>query len=221
MLINVNYVNICDKLKKANVMLLAVSKTKPKQDIITLYLAGQRNFGENKVQELVQKYEQLPKDIRWHMIGHLQSNKVKYIASFVSLIHSVDSIKLLEEIDKQAKKNNRIIDCLIQFHIALEETKFGLDENEARVILESDDFKKLKHVRIVGVMGMASFVDDKEFIRMEFKNLKNIFDWLKSTYFSDADYFKEISMGMSSDYDIAIEEGSTMVRLGSLLFGSR
>ena len=210
-----------DKLKKLDITLIAVSKTKPIEDIKGLYDDGQRYFGENKVQELVQKYEQLPKDIKWHMIGHLQTNKVKYIAPFVSLIHSVDSFKLLEEIDKQAKKNDRIIDCLLQFHIAMEETKFGLDENEAKVILDSDDFKKLHNIRINGVMGMASYADDKELIRMEFKNLKNIFDRLKSTYFSNVDSFNELSMGMSSDFEIAIEEGSTMVRVGSLLFGSR
>ena len=210
-----------NKLKKLDITLIAVSKTKPIEDIKGLYDHGQRHFGENKVQELVQKYEQLPKDIKWHMIGHLQTNKVKYIAPFVSLIHSVDSFKLLEEIDKQAKKNDRIIDCLLQFHIAMEETKFGLDENEAKAILDSDDFKKLHNIRINGVMGMASYADDKELIRMEFKNLKNIFDRLKSTYFSNVDSFKELSMGMSSDFEIAIEEGSTMVRVGSLLFGSR
>jgi PLP dependent protein len=210
-----------NKLKKLDITLIAVSKTKPIEDIKGLYDDGQRHFGENKVQELVQKYEQLPKDIKWHMIGHLQTNKVKYIAPFVSLIHSVDSFKLLEEIDKQAKKNDRIIDCLLQFHIAMEETKFGLDENEAKAILDSDDFKKLHNIRINGVMGMASYADDKELIRMEFKNLKNIFDRLKSTYFSNVDSFKELSMGMSSDFEIAIEEGSTMVRVGSLLFGSR
>jgi pyridoxal phosphate enzyme (YggS family) len=210
-----------NKLKNLDITLIAVSKTKPIEDIIGLYQDGQKHFGENKVQELVQKYEQLPKDIKWHMIGHLQTNKVKYIAPFVSLIHSVDSFKLLEEIDKQAKKNDRIIDCLLQFHIAMEETKFGLDENEAKAILDSDDFKKLHNVRINGVMGMASYADDKEMIRMEFKNLKNIFDRLKSTYFSNVDSFNELSMGMSSDFEIAIEEGSTMVRVGSLLFGSR
>jgi pyridoxal phosphate enzyme (YggS family) len=210
-----------NKLKNLDITLIAVSKTKPIEDIKGLYDDGQRHFGENKVQELVQKYEQLPKDIKWHMIGHLQTNKVKYIAPFVSLIHSVDSFKLLEEIDKQAKKNDRIIDCLLQFHIAMEETKFGLDENEAKAILDSDDFKKLHNIRINGVMGMASYADDKELIRMEFKNLKNIFDRLKSTYFSNVDSFNELSMGMSSDFEIAIEEGSTMVRVGSLLFGSR
>ena len=221
MLKNANYTNIYDKLKKANITLVAVSKTKPVEDILDLYILGQRNFGENKVQELVQKFEQLPKDIRWHMIGHLQTNKVKYIAPFVSLIHSVDSLKLLEEIDKQGKKNNRIIDCMLQFHIALEETKFGLDEKELSEILDSDAFKKFQNLRIVGVMGMASFVDDNEIIRQEFRKLKNIYDWLKSTYFLNVDYFKEISMGMSSDYEIAIEEGTSMIRLGSLLFGSR
>ena len=163
-----------DKLKKLDITLIAVSKTKPIEDIKGLYDDGQRYFGENKVQELVQKYEQLPKDIKWHMIGHLQTNKVKYIAPFVSLIHSVDSFKLLEEIDKQAKKNDRIIDCLLQFHIAMEETKFGLDENEAKVILDSDDFKKLHNIRINGVMGMASYADDKELIRMEFKKTVTI-----------------------------------------------
>jgi pyridoxal phosphate enzyme (YggS family) len=215
------FYDISDKLKTQGVILIAVSKTKPIEDIIRLYHDGQRHFGENKVQELVQKYEQLPKDIKWHMIGHLQSNKVKYIAPFISLIQSVDSLKLLEEINKQAQKNDRIIDCLLQFHVAMEESKFGFDEHEAKSILESETFKNMQNVRLTGVMGMASFVDDKEIIRMEFQKLRSIFNWLKSTYFFDNDYFKEISMGMSSDYEIAIEEGSTMVRIGSLLFGSR
>jgi len=215
------FYDISDKLKTKGVILIAVSKTKPIGDIIRLYHDGQRHFGENKVQELVQKFEQLPKDIKWHMIGHLQSNKVKYIAPFISLIQSVDSLKLLEEIDKQAQKNDRIIDCLLQFHVAMEESKFGFDEHEAKSILESETFKNMQNVRITGVMGMASFVDDIEMIRMEFQKLRSIFNWLKSTYFFNNDSFKEISMGMSSDYEIAIEEGSTMVRIGSLLFGSR
>jgi len=205
----------------SNVKLIAVSKTKPIETIWEAYKAGHKIFGENKVQELTDKYEVLPKDIEWHMIGHLQSNKVKYIAPFVNLIHGVDSFKLLEFIDKEAKKNHRIIDCLLQFHIASEETKFGLDLKEAESMLSSEEYKNLKHINIIGVMGMASFVDDEKQIRSEFKELVYIFNELKRGYFADKKDFKEISMGMSGDYKIAIEEGATIVRIGSLLFGER
>lgn len=205
----------------ASVTLVAVSKTKPVSAILEAYDFGQRDFGENKVQELVDKYEQLPKDIRWHLIGHLQSNKVKYIAPFVHLIHSVDSLKLLKEINKQGAKNHRTIDCLLQFHIAQEETKFGLNLSEAIEVLESEDFKSFNHVRICGVMGMASFTEDFELIRTEFRTLKGIYSTLKERFFNDSNYFKELSFGMSSDYTIAIEEGSTMIRVGSTLFGER
>jgi hypothetical protein len=198
-----------------------VSKTKPIAQILELYQVGQRVFGENKVQELVEKAELMPKDIEWHMIGHLQKNKVKFIAPFVSLIHSVDSLELLAEIDKYATKNNRIIDCLIQFYIAQEDTKFGLSLQEGQELLNSKQFTQLENIRIVGVMGMATFTDNKTQVKSEFNQLKHIFDELKSTYFKNEDSFKEISMGMSDDYKIAAEAGSTMVRIGSLLFGKR
>jgi len=204
-----------------NVKLIAVSKTKPVSMIQEAYNAGQKVFGENKAQEMAAKYPQLPKDIEWHFIGHMQSNKVKYIAPFVSLIHSVDSLKLLKEINKQALKNNRTIDCLLQFHIASEETKFGLNLEEAGAILTNGEFMELKNVRICGVMGMATFTNNNNVIRKEFKNLKNIFEKLKNKYFDDKKYFKEISMGMSGDYKIAVEEGSTMVRIGTKIFGER
>jgi pyridoxal phosphate enzyme (YggS family) len=204
-----------------NVKLIAVSKTKPVSMIQEAYNAGQKVFGENKAQEMAAKYPQLPKDIEWHFIGHMQSNKVKYIAPFVSLIHSVDSLKLLKEINKQALKNNRTIDCLLQFHIASEETKFGLNLEEAGAILTNGEFMELKNVRICGVMGMATFTSNNNVIRKEFKNLKNIFEKLKNKYFDDKKYFKEISMGMSGDYKIAVEEGSTMVRIGTKIFGER
>jgi len=205
----------------ASVQLIAVSKTKPNEDLIQAYQAGQRVFGENKVQEMVDKYESLPKDIQWHLIGHLQTNKVKYLAPFVSLIHAVDSLKLLKEIDKEAKKNNRIIDCLLQFFIASEETKFGLSFEEATEILESKEFIEMENVRIVGLMGMASFVNDEEQIRDEFRTLYNYFQVIKSHHFKFNPDFKELSMGMSGDYAIAIQEGSTMVRIGSSIFGGR
>lgn len=205
----------------SHVKLVAVSKTKPVAALMKVYDAGQRVFGENKVQEMCEKYDVMPKDIQWHLIGHLQTNKVKYIAPFVALIHSVDSFKLLEEINKQALKNNRVIDCLLQFHIAQEETKFGLSENEASELIASNEFKLLKNVRIVGVMGMASFTEDNEAVRNEFQSLKKIFTNLKNKFFLKEDCFKEISMGMSGDYLLAIKEGSTMVRVGSSIFGSR
>lgn len=205
----------------ADVQLIAVSKTKPASMIQELYQAGQRAFGENKVQEMVDKYEQLPNDIQWHLIGHLQTNKVKYIATFVHLIHAVDSLKLLQEIDKQAAKCGRIIPCLLQFHIANEETKFGLDFSEAEEILQSREFIEMQNVQIVGLMGMATFTEDQEQIRDEFRNLNNYFQIIKSHYFKFNPDFKHLSMGMSGDYELAIEEGSTMVRIGSTLFGSR
>jgi hypothetical protein len=203
------------------VQLIAVSKTKPNSAILSAYNVGQRHFGENKVQELCDKWESLPKDIHWHIIGHLQTNKVKYIAPFIHLIHAVDSIKLLIEIDKQAKKHDRIISCLLQFYIAKEETKFGLSYSEATEILASAAYSSLENITIVGVMGMASFVEDEEQIVTEFNELEGIFKKLKETYFKNKDSFKEISMGMSGDYPLAIEAGSTMIRVGSTIFGSR
>lgn len=203
------------------VTLVAVSKTKPAEDLQIAYDTGQRIFGENKVQELTEKYEVLPKDIEWHFIGHLQSNKVKYIAPFVSTIHAVDSLKLLKEINKQAKKNDRVISCLLQFHIADEESKFGLNLEEAQQILSSNEFVELQNISIVGVMGMATFTDDEEQIREEFRTLENYFHVVKSHFFKYNDAFRHLSMGMSGDYKIAIEEGSTMIRLGSSIFGSR
>lgn len=203
------------------VELVAVSKTKPASDIQTLYDAGQRAFGENKVQELVEKYEVLPKDIEWHLIGHLQTNKVKYIAPFVHLIHGVDSFKLLKEINKEAIKCKRTIPCLLQFHIAQEETKFGFSLEEVQELLESNEFVELQNVEIRGVMGMASFTEDDTIIHDEFQNLHNYFQLIKSHYFKFNPEFKELSMGMSGDYLIAMEEGSTMVRVGSTIFGSR
>ncbi len=213
-----------DAIKKKlpeNVKLVAVSKTKPNTDILEAYHAGQRIFGENKVQELVQKYEQLPKDIDWHFIGHLQTNKVKLIAPFVNLIHGVDSLKLLKVIDSEAIKNNREICCLLQFHIAEEDTKFGLTLAEAREILDSEEFKSLKNVNVTGVMGMATFTDNIQQIRNEFSLLKTIFKTLKNEYFARIKCFSEISIGMSDDYPVAIEEGSTMIRVGSKIFGER
>lgn len=204
-----------------NVKLIAVSKTKPKEDIIEAYEEGYRIFGENKPQELKQKFEDLPKDIEWHFIGHLQTNKVKYIAGFVHLIHAVDSMKLLNEINKQALKNDRVINCLLQFHIAKEESKFGYSLQEAKEMLSSEDFQTLKGINIVGVMGMATFTNNQEQVRSEFKELKNSFETLKSEFFNDKNDFTEISMGMSGDYQLAIEGGSTMVRVGSSIFGAR
>jgi len=205
----------------AHVQLIAVSKTKPLTLLTQAYDFGQRAFGENKVQELVWKFEKLPKDIEWHFIGHMQSNKVKFIAPFVHLIHGVDSFKLLKTIDDEAKKVNRIIHCLLQFHIAEEETKFGLSWDDVEEILKSDEFSLLENVKISGVMGMATYTDDEIQIHKEFACLKAYFDRLKSGYFANEPEFKEISMGMSGDYLIAIEEGSTMVRIGSTIFGER
>lgn len=212
------------ELKKGlppGVQLVAVSKTKPNEDILEAYQAGQRVFGENKVQDLAQKYEELPKDIEWHFIGHPQTNKVKYMAPFVSLIHGVDSLKLLKTIDKEAAKNKRTIRCLLQFYIAEESTKFGLSEEEAVEMLNTGEVQKLQNVEIAGVMGMATYTDDENQIRKEFRVLHNIFSVLKNKYFSAADSFREISMGMSDDYPLAIEEGSTMIRVGSKIFGER
>lgn len=216
-----------DKLKTVknslpdHVQLLAVSKTKPIEQIQELYDAGQRLFGENRVQELVEKQALLPKDIEWHLIGHLQRNKVKYIAPFVSLIHSVDSFELLVEIDKEAKKNGRVIDCLLQFYIADEANKFGFAFDEAQDIVSSDQFVQLENCAIRGVMGMATFTDDERQIRDEFRTLNNYFLALKSHFFKFNPEFNTVSMGMSGDYRIAIEEGSTLIRIGSSLFGER
>ncbi len=204
-----------------HVKLVVVSKTQAVESILTAYNAGQRIFGENKVQELIEKQPRLPSDIQWHMIGHLQTNKVKYIAPFISMIHSVDSLKLLNEINKEAGKNKRVIGILLEFYIASEESKFGLCMEEAREILTSAEYQNMSNVRICGVMGMASFVDDTSIVRSEFKTLKQYFDSLKIEFFSDKEYFTEISMGMSGDYKIAIEEGSTMVRIGTAIFGER
>ncbi len=204
-----------------DVSLVAVSKTKPVEDLKKAYDAGQRIFGENKVQELREKQPQLPNDIEWHMIGHMQSNKVKYIAPYISLIHGVESLKLLQEINRQALKNNRVIKVLLQFHIASESTKFGLQLKEAKEILDSDEFQKLQNIEISGVMGMASFVENKSQVRLEFTKLKSIFEDLKSNYFASTESFSTISMGMSGDYQIAIEEGSNMIRVGSSIFGAR
>lgn len=208
-----------------NVTLVAVSKTKPVSDLMEAYNAGQRIFGENKIQEMVEKWEVMPKDIQWHMIGHVQTNKVKFMAPFVSLIHGVDSLKLLQEINKQALKNNRIIDCLLQMHIAEEETKFGLDEEELSALLNSNEFQGMKNIRILGLMGMATFTDNQEQIRKEFTHLKSIFNKLQSLN-TDSDNYRNcqlntISMGMSGDYKLAIECGSTMIRVGSSIFGNR
>ena len=203
------------------VKLIAITKTKPNEEILEAYNAGHKVFGENKVQELVSKYESLPGDIEWHMVGHLQSNKVKYIAPFVHLIHGVDRSKLFNVIDKEGKKNNRVLDILMQFHIATEETKFGFNMQEAKDLLDSESFKGYEHIRVRGVMGMATFTEDMEQVRTEFKELVNAFNELKKNYFSDDPGFTEISMGMSNDYQVAIEEGATMVRIGSLIFGKR
>lgn len=199
------------------VALVAVSKTKPNEAILEAYNNGHRIFGENKVQEMTQKWEVLPKDIQWHMIGHLQRNKVKYMAEFVNLIHGVDSLKLLKEIDKQAKKHNRIINCLLQIHIAQESTKFGLDEKELEQLLNSEEVAALENIKIKGLMGMATFTEDIAQIRKEFQSLKTMFDKVKDQF----NGFNTLSMGMSGDYKIAIEEGSTMVRIGSSIFGTR
>ncbi len=207
------YQQIAQELHEKNVKLIAVSKTKPVEDILALYNAGQKDFGENYVQELVEKHNALPKDINWHFIGHLQTKKVKYIADFISLIHGVDSLKLLTEINKQAAKHNRKINVLLQVHIATEETKFGLDENELDQIMKSSELAQLKNINVIGLMGMASFTTNEQQIENEFKFLES----LKNKYPG----LTELSMGMSSDYHLAVDHGSTMVRIGSLLFGVR
>lgn len=211
-----NLKNITQSLP-SNVTLVAVSKTKPSSDIIEAYNAGQRVFGENKIQEMVAKYDELPKDIEWHMIGHLQRNKVKYMAHFVSLIHGVDSFKTLVEINKQAQKHNRVINCLLQARIAKEDTKFGLTFSEIETILASDELKELNNIKIVGLMGMATFTNDQDQLTEEFSSLKNFFDKSKKSFNS----LTTLSMGMSGDYNLAIANGSTMVRIGSSIFGVR
>ena len=209
------------ELEGSNCQLIAVSKTKPIALLQEAYDLGVRVFGENKVQEMAEKYEALPKDIQWHMIGHLQTNKVKYIAPFVSLIHSVDSLKLLKEINKRAKQHDRVIDCLLQVHIADEESKFGLSEESLRSLIDSDEFKSLSNIKVVGLMGMATFTESTEQVRSEFRTLKLLFDKVRGEF--DLPNFKieELSMGMSGDYQLAIEEGSTMIRVGSSIFGKR
>ncbi len=204
-----------------NVKIIAVSKTKPIETILKAYKSGQKLFGENKVQDLVQKEVQLPKDIEWHFIGHLQTNKVKFLVPFISLLHGVDSLKLLKTVNKEALKVNRIVSCLLQFHVATENTKFGLSKGEAEKLLCSEEFKQLQNIKICGVMGMASYSNDEELVRSEFRELKSIFEELKKIHFSESADFKEISMGMSGDYPLAVLEGSTMVRIGSKIFGAR
>jgi pyridoxal phosphate enzyme (YggS family) len=216
-----NLLKYKNELDSAGVKLVAVSKNHPADAALEAYNAGQRIFGENIVQEMVEKHTQLPKDIDWHLIGHLQTNKVKYIAPFVKLIESVDSIKLLKEIDKQAAKNNRVIDCLLQIYIADEDTKFGLGFDEAIELLRSDEFAELKNIRIVGLMGIATNNASELQTKAEFHELKVLFDGIKLSFFRKDQSFKEISMGMSSDYKLAIAEGSTMVRIGSSIFGKR
>lgn len=221
MSISKNITELQKELQPIGVTLVAISKTKPNEDILEAYGAGQRIFGENQVQDLVEKYESLPKDIEWHLVGHLQTNKVKYIAPFIRLIHSVDSLKVLTEINKHALKNNRIIDCLLQIYIADEDTKFGLDFAEAVELLRSEEFQGLTNVRIRGLMGIASNTENEKIIKEEFYELKMLFDGIKTTYFRKEESFDILSMGMSSDYKIAIEQGSNMVRLGSTIFGQR
>ncbi len=203
------------------VKLVAVSKTKPNEDIMSAYNVGQRIFGENKVQDLTKKFEELPKDIEWHFIGHLQSNKVKYIAPFISMIHAVDSLKLLKTIGKEAAKNDRTIDYMLQLHIAQEDTKFGLSESELYEMIDSEQFKAVKNVNLRGLMAMASNTDNKNQVKEEFELIKNIFDKIKAKHFPDKDDFNELSIGMSSDFELAVECGSTMVRIGSTIFGAR
>ncbi|HMQ08236.1 MAG TPA: YggS family pyridoxal phosphate-dependent enzyme [Saprospiraceae bacterium] len=209
------------ELESKSVMLVAVTKTQPVKVIMQAYDAGYRDFGENRVQELLEKHESLPQDIRWHLIGSLQRNKVKHIAHFIYLIHSIDSLKLLKEVNKEAGKFQRIIDVLLQIKIAQEYTKNGMSEAEAIELISSADYLEMEHVRICGLMGMATLTDDKDQVRKEFQNLKTFFDLLKKQFFKAVTDFKYLSMGMSGDYDIAIEEGSNMVRIGSLIFGER
>ena len=216
-----NIKSLKNETESIRVTLIAVSKTKSNDEILEAYNAGQRLFGENMVQELVEKQEILPKDIQWHLIGHLQSNKVKYIAPFISMIQSVDSLKLLQEIDKHGQKNNRVIDCLLQVYIADEETKYGLGFDEVIELLRSDEFASLKHIRIRGLMGIATNTQSEKQIKEEFYELKTLFEGVKQSYFRKEASFDTLSMGMSSDYKIAIEQGSNMVRLGSTIFGQR
>ena len=216
-----NITSLKKETEPVNVALIAVSKTKTAEDIQQAYDAGQRLFGENTVQELVDKQEHLPKDIQWHLIGHLQSNKVKYIAPFISLIQSVDSLKLLQEINKQAEKNKRIIDCLLQIYIADEETKFGLGFDEAIELLRSDEYTALKNIRICGLMGIATNTDNEKQIKEEYYELKMFFDGVKASFFRKEPSFSVLSMGMSGDYKLAIEQGSNMIRVGSTIFGDR
>ena len=216
-----NIASFNKQLEGTKARLIAVSKTKPNEDLLQAYETGQRAFGENKVQELVAKAEALPKDIEWHMIGHLQRNKVKYIAPFVSLIHGVDSERLLKEINKQATKNERVIDCLLQIHIAEEDTKFGFDEAEVMAFLNSEAFDELSHIKVIGLMGMATNTDDMEQVRKEFSSLKKLSEKIKTEVDKPNLEMKELSMGMTSDYKIACGEGSTMIRVGSAIFGAR
>jgi len=214
---------IAENLKKfnselpKNVTLVAVSKTKPVSDLMEAYNAGQRVFGENKIQEMEAKWQEMPKDVQWHMIGHVQRNKVKYMAPFVSLIHAVDSLKLLKEINKEAKKNERIIECLLQIKIAEEDSKFGMDQGDAASLLASEDFKKFQNIKVIGLMGMATFTDDEKQVSEEFQTLKKIYDQFKA----QNSEFRILSMGMSGDYKIAIANGSNMIRVGSAIFGER
>jgi len=210
-----------NKELKESTRLLAVSKTKTNEQIMQAYAVGQRCFGENKVQELVLKYQELPKDIEWHMIGHLQTNKVKYIAPFIDTIHSIDSLKLLKMINNEAYKQSRIIKVMFEIYIAAEEAKFGLSAIEAEEIIKSGELENLNNLKLVGLMGMASFTDDSSQIEVEFATIKNCFDNLKSKYFANDEAFRELSIGMSSDYKIAIKHGSTLIRLGSTIFGER
>ncbi len=211
-----NLQNLKTTLSK-EITLVAVSKTKPISEILAVYNTGHRVFGENKIQEMTEKWEELPKDIQWHMIGHVQRNKVKYMAAYVHLIHSVDSLKLLSEINKQATKHNRVINCLLQLHIAREDAKFGMTKNEAATLLASEEIERMENIKIVGLMGMATFTDDKNQIAKEFQYLKAVFDEFSQLYPD----FSTLSMGMSSDYELAIDCGSTMIRIGNRIFGER
>lgn len=215
-----NIIAIKNEIPKS-VKLIAVSKTKPIEYIEQAYSCGQRVFGENKAQEMRDKHEKLPKDIQWHFIGHLQENKIKYIIQYVSMIHSIDSLHILSEIDKKANKINRVVDCLFEMDISHEESKFGMSLDQASTLVNSDEFKQMNNVRICGVMGVGSITDNKQQTEKEFNNLRDIFQQLKNKFFSDKDFFKEISMGMTGDYKIAISQGSTMIRIGSKIFGER
>lgn len=222
-MINIDkYKKLKDELSTNNVNLIAISKRQPIEKIIELYNAGHKDFGENRIEGLQERVDNLKdKDINWHFVGHLQRNKVKHITKQVSMIHSVDSLRLLNKINTEAEKQDRIIDCLLQMYIAKEEAKFGLDEKELKQLINSEDFHSLKNVRICGLMGMATNTDDTDIVKKEFKYLRNVFDNFKESYFLNHDYFKEVSMGMSNDYKIAIDEGSTMVRIGTMIFGER